>query len=174
MPDGGFRPAYNMQIVSAVESQIIVGIDVTASGSDAGLVRPMVEKLQREGIVPECYLADGGFTKNDDIEWTHAQGVELLCPPPNSKHGTDPFVARKDDGPGVREWRKRMASEAGQALYKRRAQHECINARLRQWDLWHLAVRGLNKALTILRWFALAHNLLGAHRLIAAAAARPG
>lgn len=174
MPDGGFRPAYNMQIVSAVESQIIVGIDVTASGSDAGLVRPMVEKLRRNGLVPKRYLADGGFTKNDDIEWTHVQGVELLCPPPNSKHGTDPFMAREDDGSGVREWRNRMASEAGQALYKRRAQHECINARLRQWNLWHLTVRGLNKALTILRWFALAHNLLATQRLFTAAAVRAG
>ncbi len=167
MPDGGFRPGYNMQIASAVESQIIVGIEVTACGSDAGLVRPMLEKLQQDGIEPGRYLADGGFTKNADTEWTHAHGIELYCPPPNSKHGTDPFAPRKADGPGVRQWRERMASEAGKARYKRRAIHECINARLRQWNLRQLTVRGLRSAQMVLRWFALAHNILGAHRLTA-------
>jgi len=167
MPDGGFRPGYNMQIASAVESQIIVGIDVTACGSDAGLARPMLEKLRQHGIEPDRYLADGGFTKNADIEWTHAQDIELYCPPPNSKHGTDPFALRKADGPGVRQWRARMASETGKARYKRRAIHECINARLRQWNLRQLTVRGLRNAQMVLRWFALAHNILSAHRLTA-------
>lgn len=167
MPDGGFRPAYNMQIASALESQLIVGIDVTACGSDAGLVRPMLEKLRRHGITPDRYLADGGFTKNADIEWTHAQDIELHCPPPKSKHGTDPFAPREDDGPGVRQWRERMASETGKACYKRRAIHECINARLRQWNLKQLTVRGLRNAQMVLRWFALAYNILGAHRLTA-------
>jgi hypothetical protein len=156
MPDGGFRPAYNMQIVSAVESQVIVGIDVTPSGSDGGLMRPMLESLQERGIVPKRHLADGGFTKSADIEWAHS---------------TDPFAPREADGPGVRQWRQRMASEAGKACYKRRAIHECINARLRQWNLRQLTVRGSFKARMVLRWFALANNVLAAHRLTAADAA---
>ena len=40
MADGGFRPAYNMQIVSEVEGQLIVAVDVETSGSDRGLARP--------------------------------------------------------------------------------------------------------------------------------------
>jgi hypothetical protein len=27
------------------------------------------------------YLVDGGFTKNGDIEWAHASGIKLWCPP---------------------------------------------------------------------------------------------
>jgi transposase len=170
MSDGGFRPAYNMQIVTAVEQQIIVGIDVTASGSDAGLVRPMLEKLRQQGIKPHRHLADGGFTKNADTEWAHAQGIELYCPPPKSKHGTDPYAPRDDDGPGVRQWRERMASQDGKARYQRRAIHECVNARLRQWGLRQITVRGLRKAQMVLRWHALANNILGADRLTLAAA----
>jgi transposase len=168
MPDGGFRPAYNLQIASAVEQQIIVGVDITSSGSDAGLAGRMLEKLLKQGVQPKHYLADGGFTKNDDIEWIAAQGIAIFCPPPISKHGTDPFAPRRRDGPGVRDWRRRMASAAGQACYRRRAIHECINARLRQWNLRQITVRGLHKARTILLWFALANNVLGAHRLAAA------
>jgi transposase len=168
MPDGGFRPGYNLQIASAVESQIIVGVDVTASGSDAGLVRPMLEQLHVDGIKPTRYLVDGGFTKNDDIEWAAEQGIALHCPPPRSKHGTDPFAPRANDGPGVAAWRQRMQDEAGKACYRRRAIHECINARLRQWNLRQLTVRGLAKARTVLLLFALTNNVLGAHRLAAA------
>jgi hypothetical protein len=170
MPDGGFRPAYNMQIVSAAESQVIVAIDATASGADAGLARPVLEALHRREVRPARYLVDGGFTKNEDIEWAHAQGVEMYCPAPKTKHNLDPYAPRKKDGPGLRRWRERMASEAGQAIYRRRNLHECINARLRQWDLRQIAVRGLDKARPILRWHALAINVLAAHRLAAAAA----
>ena len=170
MPDGGFRPAYNMQIVTAVEKQIVVGIDVTTCGSDGGLVRPMLEQLQRNGIKPARYLADGGFAKYEDVEWTEKEGITLYCPPPNSKHGIDPYAPRPEDGPGVAAWRERMKSEAGQAAYKKRVEHECINAHGRRCGLYQITVRGLAKAKTALRWFALAHNILAGHRLAAAAA----
>ena len=34
MPDGGFRPAYNLQFATDVGSQVIVGVGVTTEGSD--------------------------------------------------------------------------------------------------------------------------------------------
>ena len=40
MADGGFRPAYNMQIIAEPTTQLIVAVDVDTSGSDRGLVRP--------------------------------------------------------------------------------------------------------------------------------------
>jgi transposase len=39
MADGGFRPAYNLQIVSAPASQVIVAVDLDSTGSDHGLAR---------------------------------------------------------------------------------------------------------------------------------------
>lgn len=171
MPDGGFRPAYNMQIVTAVERQIIVGVDVTTCGSDGGLIRPMLEQLQQNGIKPARYLADGGFAKYEDVEWTEEEGITLYCPPQSSRSGADPYAPRPEDGPGVAAWRERMKSEAGQAVYKKRAEHECINAHGRRCGLYQITVRGLAKAKTALRWFALAHNILAGHRLAATAAA---
>lgn len=168
MPDGGFRPAYNFQIACAPESQIVLGIDVTASGSDRGLIRPMLEQVRRRyDRLPRHYLADGGFSKNQDIEHAASHGVLLHCPPIRTRHDTDPFAPRPDDGPGVAAWRRRMNSPAGKARYKRRAIAECINARLRNWNLRQITVRGIEKAKTILLWFAFTNNLTQGFRLAA-------
>jgi len=170
MADGGFRPAYNMQIVSAVDGQVIVAVDVETSGSDRGLARPALERLGEAGIEPKDYLVDGGFTKNADIEWAHGNDIRLTCPPTQSKHGTDPFAPRDDDGPGMKDWRRRMGSRDGQALYKRRAQAECPNAWARRMGLSRLLLRGKDKARATLLLFALAHNMLRDFALRAAAA----
>jgi transposase len=160
MADGGFRPAYNMQIVSEPVNQVIVAVDVETSGSDRGLARPALESLRANGQTPSDYLVDGGFTKNSDIEWAHASGTRLWCPPGQTKHGTDPYAPRRDDSDAVADWRKRMASEAGKQMYRQRAMHECVNARARRMALIQLTVRGKAKARTVLQWFALAHNML--------------
>lgn len=172
MADGGFRPAYNLQLASVAERQIVVAVDASASGSDRGLLRPMLERVAtRYGRLPERHLADGGFTKGGDLDWAHAAGVGVYCPPVKSKHGSDPYRPRPGDGPGVAAWRQRMQSQAGQAQYKRRAIAECVHARLRGWNLLRLTVRGLDKARTVLLWHALANNILQGARLRRAAAA---
>jgi transposase len=171
LADGGFRPAYNMQIVSAPKGQVIVAVDIDTTGSDRGLARPALEGLAAAGRTPADYLVDGGFTKNEDIEWAHQSGVKLWCPPVQSKHGSDPYAPRADDKPGVANWRRRMASEPGKALYKERAKAECANAWARRMGLTRLLVRGKDKARAVLLWFALAHNMLRAFALRRAAAA---
>jgi transposase len=172
MADGGFRPAYNMQIASVAGEQIIVAVEVSTSSSDRGLARPMLEKIDATyGALPAQHLIDGGFTKNDDIEWAHGANVAMLCPPIVNKHNTDPFAPRADDGPGVSEWRKRMNSETGKATYRKRSIHECINARFRQWGLVQLTVRGRAKAAIVLTWYAVANNIFQGLRLRRAAAA---
>jgi transposase len=174
MADGGFRPAYNMQIVSAPASQVIVAVDIDTTGSDRGLARGALERLHSQGRTPSNYLVDGGFTKNEDIEWAHADGIKLFCPPVKSKHGSNPYAPRKKDGPGVADWRQRMASEPGKALYKERAKAECVNAWARRMGLDRLVVRGKQKARAVLLWFALAHNMVRSfalHRAAVSAAA---
>jgi len=166
MPDGGFRPGYNVQVASAAGEQIVVGVEVCNSGSDRGLMRPMLERLRpRIGGFPRSHLVDGGFTSARDIEWAHAEGLDVYCPPTKSKHGTDPNRPRRGDGPGILAWRARMASEAGKACYKRRSICECIHARWRNWDLRQLTVRGLEKVRAIALCYALTNNILQGHRL---------
>jgi transposase len=169
MADGGFRPAYNLQIASAVEQQIVLAVDVETQGSDHGCLRPMIERIRaRFGRTPRHYLADGGFLNHDHIAWAAdpANGaIAVYCPAPRNKHRTDPYRPRPDDAPATAAWRRRMKSAIGKALYKRRAIIECINARGRRFNLRQFTVRGREKVRTVLLWFALANNILQAHRL---------
>ncbi len=171
MADGGFRPAYNCQIASAAGGQIVIAVDAKTTGSDRGLMRPMLNAVkQRYHRWPKRHLVDGGFNKNEDTEWAAGNGVKVYGPPSRSKHKRDPYGARPDDGPGVDAWRARMNSPHGKGVYKRRARAECINARFRNWGLYRFTVRGIEKVATVLQWFALANNILAGHRLIRAAA----
>jgi transposase len=170
MADAGFRPAYNVQVVSPAGEQIVVAVEVGNNGSDRGLMRPMLERLAEKIPLPGRHLADGGFCSAADIEWAHGRGVEVFCPPTQSKGGADPYEPRPRDGAGVLAWRKRMASEAGKTQYKVRTICECIHARWRNWDLRQVTVRGIKKVGTVALWYALTNNILQGHRLLAAQA----
>jgi transposase len=171
MADGGFRPAYNCQIATAAGGQIVVAAQAKTTGSDRGLMRPMLDALKQcYGRWPKRHLVDGGFNNNADTEWAAGNGVKVYGPPTRSKHRRDPYAARADDGPGVAAWRARMKSPHGKSVYKRRARAECINARLRNWGLYQFTVRGVEKVGAVLCWFALANNILAGHRLLRAAA----
>jgi hypothetical protein len=171
MPNGGFRPAYNCQIGTVAEGQIVVDVDVDTTGSDGGLMRPMLEQLRRRyGRLPRRQLIDGGFQKNDDTEWAAEHGVLVYGAATKSRHSRDPYEPHPEDGAGVAAWRRRMKSPHGKGVYKRRCMHECINARFRQWGLRQFTVRGIQKVRTTLLWFALANNILSGHRLEAATA----
>jgi transposase len=166
MPDGGFRPAYNMQIASVAGEQIVVAVDISTSSSDRGLTRPMLEKINAiYGKPPKRHLIDGGFAKNEDIEWAHGVDVDVYCPPITNKHNTDPYAPRESDGPGMKALRQRMNSEEGKATYGERPIHECINARGRAYGLTQLTVRGRDKALAELTLVALTNNVLQGDRL---------
>lgn len=171
MADGGFRPAYNCQIATAAGGRIVVLTEAEAVGSDRGLMRPMLNTVkQRYGRWPKRYLVDGGFNKNEDIEWAATNSVKVYGPPSRSKHRRDPYEPRADDGPGVAAWRARMNSPHGKSVYKRRSRTEWINAQLRNWGLYQFNVRGRDKVNTVLRWYALANNILAGHRLMQATA----
>ena len=44
MPDGGFRPAFNVQLATTTDAaRAIVGVSVTNRGSDHGQATPMLE-----------------------------------------------------------------------------------------------------------------------------------
>jgi len=173
MADGGFRPAYNVQVASAAGAQIIVAVAVENNGSDRALMRPMLERLRAAGRWPKQHLVDGGFGNAEDIEWAHREGVEVFCPPAQAKSGADPYVPRRREGVGVAAWRARMASEAGKAQYKKRSICECIHARWRNWDLYQLTVRGVDKVRAVVLWYALTNNILQGHRLARTAALAP-
>ena len=179
MGDGGYRPAQNVQFATDTASQVITGVDVVNVGSDQGQMAPMVEQhRQRYGRAPGEMLVDGGFVKKEDIEEGAAAEppVVVYAPPPKTKSkDRDVYTPRADDSPPVAAWRQRMGTAEGKAIYKERAATaECVNAIARNRGLQRFLVRGLAKVRAVALWFALAHNLVRAVALRAAAAVQAG
>lgn len=173
MGDGGFRPAFNVQLATATDSQVITGADVTNSGGDQGQLAPMVQQHEtRYEQVPDEALVDGGFAKKEDIEQVEQGGTTVYAPVQKSKDPErDAHTPRPDDTPAVARWRQRMASDEAKAIYRQRAATaECVNALARNRGLQRFLVRGLRKVKAVVLWYVLAHNLMRAVALRAAAA----
>jgi transposase len=174
MADGGYRPACNTQYASDCDSQVIVGVEVSTSGSDMAQLAPMVEQVeQRLGGAPQKMLVDGGFPAHAQIDAV-ADKTEVYAPVPEAraKKATkkddednevpqDKHEPKPDDSAAVASWRQRMASDDAKALYKlRAATAECVNAQARNRGLQRMPVRGLKKVRCVALLFALAHNLM--------------
>jgi transposase len=165
MADGGFRPAYNVQLATDTQSQIITGVDVVNSGGDQGKLAPMVEQHQeRYQETPDAMLVDGGFVKKEDIDQVSPPqgGTVVYAPVMKSKDPhRDPHTPREDDSAAVAEWRQRMATPEAKEIYKQRASTaECVNAIARNRGLYQVRVRGAPKVLAVVLWYVLAHNLM--------------
>jgi transposase len=176
MADGGFRPAYNAQLATEVESQVVVGVEVSDAGSDMQQLVPMLDQLQeRHGCTPREVLVDGGFASLDAIETAVARGCRPYAPPMKPRDGErNPYRPLPGDTPAVARWRRRMGTESAQRKYKdRAAAAECVNAQARNRGLLRLLVRGRRKARSVLLLYALAHNAMRSVALKQAAAEAP-
>lgn len=168
MADGGYRPAYNVQIATDQASDVIVGIDVTNVGSDQPALLPMVNQLERRVGRPATLMVDGGFVEHDAIDEVTARGIRLLAPVPRQRGSTEPMPPQPTDSSAVRAWRERMqTAEAKQEYRLRGASAERINADVRTHrTLGRIVVRGLAKVRACALWVALAHNMTRAMELI--------
>ena len=164
MADGGYRPAYNGQLATDAPSQIVVAVDVTRRGVDYGQLAPMQAQIeQRYGRSPGAMLVDGGFASKADIDAVEGSGCRLYAPPMRRPRPQRAYDRRRpwDDTPAVARWRRRMKTSRAKQRYRlRAATSECVNAIARNRGLDRFRVRGIEKARTILLWYALAHNAL--------------
>jgi transposase len=164
MADGGFRPAYNVQMTTAGcplgGPRTIVGVQVTNTGSDMGSVTPMLEQIQqRTGQLPDKLLADANHANHGCIRRCDELGVEALIPVPArsqkaGKHG--------DHDEPVEAWRARMATAEAKETYRARASLcELPNAHLKQHQgVTQLLVRGVGKVTCVALLAALSANLV--------------
>jgi len=168
MPDGGFRPAYNVELATAEGKGkahgVIVGVAVSSEGNDFGQAVPMEEQVKRRtGVDPEEYLMDGGFASREAVTTLERRGITVYAPVklPRNKAEEERYLPRKEDSPEVVAWRERMATAEAQAIYKRRgALAEWANAQTRHLGLTQFTVRGVAKVTAVALLIALTHNLL--------------
>lgn len=162
MADGGYRPAYNVQLATCVDSRVIVGVAVTNLGSDRSSLLPMLAQVRaRTGRAPGAALVDGGCFTRETI--TDAAALEVaIYAPLSTRPGGPTATPRRYDSPAVREWRARMTTPEAQQIYRgRAATAEWVNADARTHrTLTQIPVRGLRKVHTWALWIALAHNMI--------------
>jgi len=164
MADGGFRPAFNVQLATDVDGGCIVGVEVTNNGTDQPHVVPMLSDIeQRTGQVPKEYLMDGGFVSLANIEVLAERDAVAYAPVPEPRNETvERYAPKEDDSPAVAAWRVRMGSDTAKRIYVQRgATAERTNADLRgHRGLDRLNVRGLAKVKSVVLLAALTFNAL--------------
>jgi len=165
MPDGGNRPAFNVQLAVDTESRAIVGVDVSNAGSDAGLAAPMRKQVEdRTGETVKEHLIDGGYVRLEDVDQAAVEpAVTLYMPVPKPrKKDVDPHQPKKSDTAAVAEWRQRMGTDEAKTIYKSRASTiETVNGELKTVrGLKPFRVRGLSKVRCVTLWSALAYNVM--------------
>jgi transposase len=80
---GGFAPSYNVQISTDAEHSLIVGVDVTQSGSDAQQLKPAMDRLEQTlQCKPEQVVADGAYINSDNIIEMAEREIDLVGPEP--------------------------------------------------------------------------------------------
>lgn len=164
MPDGGFRPAYNVQFATDRQNGIIVGVAVINAGTDAGQTTPMVEQIERRtGAKPKDYLVDGGYATRADITSLSQKGITAYAPVrlPRNQPEDKRYEPRYGDSPEVADWRQRMATEDAKTVYRQRGSlAEWTNAQTRLHGISQFNVRGIAKATAASLFVAIAHNFL--------------
>jgi transposase len=177
MADGATRLAWNVQV--ATSNGFIVTIDPTDRRNDSGLAEDLVQQVvDRCGVTPQRLLADGSAMTQDDIVGLSqsAPHLDVFSPPPTERQDVTAETLRKrvwkhrNEPAPVQRWRKRMASEAGKLVYRRRKLTEHAHAKMKNRGFGRMLVNGLATVRCVCLLHALALNLLNAHRLRLAAA----
>ena len=131
VPGGGFDQCYNAQAAVAVDSNLVVAIDVTQAPNDKQQVEPMLDKLGAlEGGVGACetLLADTGYFSEDNVNACEKAGVEPIIAmgrqphhPPLNERFAEPPPAPREPTP-VEANAHRLKTPEGRKLYALRKQ----------------------------------------------------
>jgi transposase len=164
MANGGYNPAFNVQLTSDMDSRIIMGVTVTNEGTDGSELPPMVEQLEtRYGHVPKKTVTDSAYSTKSSVTQTTQRGVIPVSSIPRAdqlkKHGKDPYQRQKGDTDEYEAFRQRMIEPENIELCKLRPSvAEFANADYRNRGLQQFNVRGLAKVQVVALWHAICFN----------------
>jgi len=77
--DNAIAPSYNVQISTDAEQKIVVGVRLTQSSSDSGLLGKAMEVVEENlGRRPARAVADGGYTDRSTIAEMAEKGIDFI------------------------------------------------------------------------------------------------
>ena len=85
MRNGQLKPAYNVQV--AVESEYIVGVDISSERSDMHTLIPFLDRIRKNyGQNFENLVADAGYESEENYHYLEAQGMKSYIKPSNYEY----------------------------------------------------------------------------------------
>lgn len=119
---GSFEQCYNAQAVVDADSQLIVAIGLGNNAADNEQWVPMVDAVKNNfGLLPKRVLGDAGFRSEDGFAKLATQkyeGMEVLVA--LGREGKKQTAMDASKYPATVRMAERLASEQGQAYYRRR------------------------------------------------------
>jgi transposase len=75
-----YRPLYNVQTVSDLETDFVLSYGVFAQHSDSGTLQPLMNKIHESDIRLEDLLADAGYPVGEDLKFCEIMNITLYAP----------------------------------------------------------------------------------------------
>jgi hypothetical protein len=92
--DGGYAPAYNVQISTDAKHGIIVDLQAVQAGNDWDQLMPAVERIEERLEAPSQMIADAGYTNRENIEAAAEKKIDLIGPVPEASTSTPHYEQR--------------------------------------------------------------------------------
>jgi hypothetical protein len=82
---GDYAPSYNVQISTDAAQKVIVGVEVGQNASDAVLLKPALQSIERRlGQLLRQLVADGGYATKSNIADLAARDIDFYAPIPKA------------------------------------------------------------------------------------------
>jgi len=165
MSDHSYKPAYNVQIATDVDTELVLKTSIHQNSHDGGQLLPMYSSLiSTYDFDIDSYLVDSGFRNKEDFQ--ELFNDECLVCSPTKKKKTAALRKRvlegncEGDTQADQEWIRRMETEEANKLYNRRIRSsETINAFFANHGIRQFLVRGVEKVKGLIDLACLAYNM---------------
>jgi transposase len=170
MKDGAsksFEQAYNCQIASDDQAQIIVGTNVTQETNDKQQVQPVIEDVKkRTGQTPKKASLDAGYYSDQNVAYLESEKIDGYIATGRQKHGEKIPPAPRGRIPKDATTKEKMArklrTQKGRATYSKRKQIvEPVFGQIKEpRGFRRFSLRGLANVTCEWDLISLTHNLL--------------
>jgi len=128
MKDGAsksFEQAYNCQIASDEQAQVIVGTNVTQETNDKQQVKPVIEDVKkRTGQTPKKASLDAGYYSDDNVAYLESETIDGYIATGRQKHSDrippTPRGRIPKDATTKEKMARKLRTAKGRATYSKR------------------------------------------------------
>ena len=170
MKDGAsksFEQAYNCQIASDEQAQVIVGTNVTQETNDKQQVKPVIEDVkERTGQTPKKASLDAGYYSDDNVAYLESETIDGYIATGRQKHSDrippTPRGRIPKDATTKEKMARKLRTAKGRATYSKRKQIvEPVFGQIKEArGFRRFSLRGLANVTCEWDIVCLTHNLL--------------